>query len=183
MPAGGGEACTGSYACESDHFCFAGICTDATNSCTATDGTATGVTDMCDAGMSARGPFPALAVRLSHFDIVPGFCRDGGCASIPARQIGETCTSNNHCVGPQREYVYLPISCGGESGQQATCGGPSAYCLGMGGEATGPTDICFSGTCFECGDDLKTHSMLVISHFSLKDNVNSVNARQPHLSR
>ena len=70
-----------------------------------------------------------------------GFCRSGQCADVPARQVGETCSSSNACVGAE-SFNELPPSCGGTT---PICGGAGTFCYASDGSGTGADPVCASG--------------------------------------
>ncbi|GHJ88033.1 hypothetical protein NliqN6_4435 [Naganishia liquefaciens] len=71
---------------------------------------------------------------------------NGGCADVPARQVGETCSSSEVCVGAESLYEQPPF-CGGTT---PICGGAGTSCYGD-GSGSGPDPVCASGQCFQFG--------------------------------
>jgi hypothetical protein len=77
-----------------------------------------------------------------------GFCRNGRCAGVPVRNVGETCPSSDVCVGAESYQELAPL-CGNIPGAEGICGGASTTCYGLDGLGTGPDPICASGKFIE----------------------------------
>jgi hypothetical protein len=142
QPLGSGDACLGDFQCAGNVRCQNGFCSDAGLSCTAADGSETGSTTTCISGKSFVIVLIGLLAQRQSTSL--GFCRRGGCAATPTRNVGETCDSNEVCVGAESAYE-LPPQCGNVQGVAATCGGASTTCYASDGMGEGSDPICASG--------------------------------------
>lgn len=144
-PVSPGGSCTGSYECPGDLTCTNGICTDAGKACQADDGTVTGFATSCLSGEHYIVA-PARMIRWLIILVNLGFCRTTSCASIPSRLVGESCLSDDVCIGAKSFYGLAP-SCGNDPGLDPICGGGLTQCYGSDlASGNGPDAICASGT-------------------------------------